>query len=380
MKRIISIVLSLIIFCTLFSATTVSAKVNKGKCGKNITYKLDTNKKELTISGKGDMYGYLSLIQYPLSTLDFDNSHRKYFAPWVKIKTYVDDNRMVIGKLAKNNCRVSVGEGITSIGSNAFCGVTFTNPEQTFTLPNTVNKIYGGAFMDSEVNTIKIPDNVTELSSKVVYYKDNREYPSLGCFDCCSAKRILISEKSKLKHIGDNAFKWCSVEYFNENNSFPNLTYVGYEAFFGCDGISSISLPKAEVYGRAFIYCENLKKADVSGTKKIRACTFQNCPELEEVKLGDKLTYIGRGAFQSCVSLKQITIPKNVQEIKDAAFNNCEKLKTVVIKSKKLKTVEDSAFAYVSDNVVFKVPKSKLKQYKALISPNAPAKAKFVGI
>ena len=47
MKRIISIVLSLIIFCTLFSATTVSAKVNKGKCGKNITYKLDTNKKEL---------------------------------------------------------------------------------------------------------------------------------------------------------------------------------------------------------------------------------------------------------------------------------------------------------------------------------------------
>ena len=75
MKRIISIVLSLIIFCTLFSATTVSAKVNKGKCGKNITYKLDTNKKELTISGKGDMYGYLSLRQYPFSTLDFEESH-----------------------------------------------------------------------------------------------------------------------------------------------------------------------------------------------------------------------------------------------------------------------------------------------------------------
>ncbi|MGN0476908.1 MAG: leucine-rich repeat domain-containing protein [Ruminococcus sp.] len=379
MKRVISIVLSLIIFCTLFSTTTVSAKVNKGKCGKNITYKLDTTKKKLTISGKGDMYGYLSLRQYPFSTLDFDNSHRKYFAPWVKIKTYVD-NRMVIGELAKNNCQVSVGEGITSIGSNAFYGVTFTNPEQTFTLPNTVKKIYGGAFMESEVDTIKIPDNVSEISSKVVYYKDNREYPSLGCFEDCSAKKILISEKSKLKHIGDHAFQSCSVEYFNENNSFPNVTYVGYEAFFGCDGISSISLPKAEVYGRAFIFCENLKKADVSGTKKIRDYTFRNCPNLEEVKLGNKLTFIGRGAFQSCVSLKKITIPKNVQKIKDVAFKDAEKLKTVVIESKNLKAVGDSAFMGVSDNVVFKVPKSKLKQYKALISPNAPKKAKFVGI
>ena len=382
MKRIISIVLSVIICCTLFSATTVSAKVKKGKCGKNITYTLSSDKSKLTISGKGEMYNYLSLESYPRYASAFDENNRKCLPPWIEFERFFEgyeNERNEIWEWGQNNYTVSVGKGITSIGANAFYGLADLRLQQVITLPNTVKTIYGGAFSCSAFKTIVIPDNVRKISSEVVYYKDNTVYPMLGSFEDCMSKNIKISEKSKLKTIDCNAFKNSNVNYINKNNSLPKVTYVGEGAFYGAN-IPNISLPKAEVYKSTFKYCRKLKKADVSGTKKIRAYTFLGCKKLKDVKLGNKLVWIGTESFKGCKTLESITIPKNVKEIKDNAFMNATKLKTVIIKSKKLKTVCTGAFENVNKNVVFKVPKSKLKQYKALISPNAPKTAKFVGI
>ncbi|MGN0476909.1 MAG: leucine-rich repeat domain-containing protein [Ruminococcus sp.] len=380
MKRIISMVLSLIIFCTLFSTTTVSAKVKKGKCGKNITYSLSSDKSKLTISGKGEMYNYLSLECYPRYASGFDVNNHKCLPLWIEYeRSFEGDERNEIWELAKNNYRISIGKGITSIGANAFYCVADSKSQQTITLPNTVKTIYGGAFSFSGFKTIVLPDNLRTISSEVVYYKNNTVYPMLGSFEYCNSKNIQISEKSKLKTIDCNAFKNSNVNYFNKNNSLPKVTHVGDSAFYGAN-ITNISLPKAEIYKNAFKYCRKLKKADVSGTKKIRAYTFLGCKKLKDVKLGNKLVWIGTESFKGCKALESITIPKNVKEIKDNAFMNDTKLKTVVIKSKKLKTVCTGAFENVNKNVVFKVPKSKLKQYKALISPNAPKNAKFVGI
>lgn len=381
MKRIICIVLSLIIFSTLFSATTVSATVKKGKCGKNITYTLDSNKKELTVSGKGKMYGYLGGYPYNICNdelkLSYGN-YKEYVAPWLHLGPCVVEDCDDSYLYSSGWSNLTVEKGITSIGSFAFGGYGI----KSITLPKTLKTIYGGAFHHcAKLKTITIPDNVKTISSKVDFYKDDKEYYREGAFtDCDCLDDVIISEKSKLKTIGCKTFLSSGVEYFNSKNELPKVTHVGASAFKDCYYLKKISLPKAEVYKSAFEFCERLKKADVSGTKKIRAYTFLDCRALENVKLGDKLTWIGTESFSCCYSLKKIIIPKNVEEIRYNAFKDDEELKTVIIESQKLKAVRTDAFKNVNKNVVFKVPKSKLEQYKALISPNAPKTAKFVGI
>ena len=360
------------------SATSVSAEVMKGKCGKNVTYKLDTKKSKLTISGKGDMFGYLSYgFGFPRNSDGLCISYRnyeKYLSPWL----YIDFDGEY--EEAYNNWRsVTVEEGVTSIGSGAFSSADCW--AEKFYLPSTLKVIYGGAFSYCRgLKSITIPDNVRAFSSKVDFYKDNKEYYREGTFySSDDLINVKISEKSKLKSIGYRTFMGTGIKYFNSKNKIPNVTHVGAEAFSCCWNLKNISLPKAEVYKSAFEDSRRLNTVNISGTKKVRAYTFRDCWKLENIKLGNKLTWIGTESFENCNALKKITIPKNVEEIRYNAFRNDTKLKAVIIKSKMLKAVCTDAFKNVNKDVVFKVPKSKLEQYKALIAPNAPETAKFVG-
>lgn len=86
-KRLLSILLVLLTALTLLPLGALADDNNK--CGENLTWNLDEIG-ILTISGTGDMYNYSSA--YP--------------APWS----------------AKNSdiCEITVGDGVTSIGDNAF--------------------------------------------------------------------------------------------------------------------------------------------------------------------------------------------------------------------------------------------------------------------
>ena len=379
MKKIISLVLSLILCSTLLSSTTVSAKVTKGKCGKNVTYKLDTKKLKLTISGKGDMFGYLSYgFGFSRNSDGLCISYRnyeKYLPPWLYID--LDEEYEEVYNDWKS---VTVEEGVTSIGSGAFSSTDCW--AEKFYLPSTLKVIYGGAFSDCRgLKSITIPDNVRAFSSKVDFYKDNKEYYREGTFYSSDYLiNVKISEKSKLKSIGYRTFMGTGIKYFNSKNKLPNVTHVGVEAFRSCWNLKKVSLPKAEVYKSTFEDSRRLNTVDISGTKKVRAYTFRGCWGLENIKFGNKLTWIGTESFKDCKALKKITIPKNVEEIRYNAFMSDTNLKTVIINSKKLKAVRTDAFKNVNKDVVFKVPKSKLEQHKALIAPNAPETARFVGV
>ena len=63
-----------------------------------------------------------------------------------------------------------------------------------------------------------------------------------------------------------------------------------------------------------------------------------------------------------------MTLPKKVVQIGGNAFKNCKKMKTLIIKSTKLtaKSVKKNAFKGLTKKTTIKVPKSKLKAYKAL--------------
>ena len=81
------------------------------------------------------------------------------------------------------------------------------------------------------------------------------------------------------------------------------VTSIGISAFFGCSGLTEITIPE--------------------GVKSIREGTFSKCKNLTEITLPEGVTSIGKWAFSGCSSLTEITLPEGVTTIEHNAFSGC---------------------------------------------------------
>lgn len=242
-KRIVGFVFCLLVFVSSL-AFTAGAKIYGGTSD-GITWSIELNNGYMEINGSGDVPDYLNHVS----------------TPWGKYIT-----------LAKE---ISIGEGITSIGKNAFM---YARIAEKITLPDSLKSIGENAFAYCyELEDINLPEG-------------------------------LVS-------IGKNAFASCKNLY---DVDFPHtLTDLGSYAFSACT---------------------SLEISDLSGTKitEIGEGTFSSCTSLVNVKLPETVTLIGDGAFFNCVNvdkygkvisgLKSINIPSNVTYVGSKAFYNCLEL------------------------------------------------------
>ncbi len=138
MKKIIVLLLTFVI---AFSAITtqVSAKAKSGKCGDNLTWKLDEATSTLTVSGTGEMYDYT----YKCTTTmygDLVESKEEFDSPF----KYLRYKNLVID------------EGVTSVGRYAF----FRDEVENIYLPSTLTKIGKYAFyMINNIEKISVDEN-----------------------------------------------------------------------------------------------------------------------------------------------------------------------------------------------------------------------------
>ena len=91
------------------------------------------------------------------------------------------------------------------------------------------------------------------------------------------------------------------------------VTSIGYGAFCGCYGLTSIEIPSSvtSIGDRAFQYCSRLKSMNIPSN----------------------VTYIGNAAFYECFSLTSLNIPSSVRCIGDRAFYNCAGLNSITVDS-----------------------------------------------
>jgi formylglycine-generating enzyme required for sulfatase activity len=151
-----------------------------------ITYTYDERTKELKITGSGDMQNYSSGSQ-----------------PW---KDYYIK-------------KVTIGEGITSIGDNAFYNMVQI---EEIDLPNSLKKIGKQAFAKTLITEVEIPSHVEEICEAAFA-------------DCSYLRRVSFdydsNKNGSLKTIGDFAFNGCKIKDYM---IFPNqLETVGMMAFTG---------------------------------------------------------------------------------------------------------------------------------------------------
>lgn len=94
---------------------------------------------------------------------------------------------------------------------------------------------------------------------------------------------------------------------------------IGYGAFTGCDGITSVTIPNT-----------------VEG---LLECAFSSCKNLTSVIIPDSVDGIYSAAFLNCSKLKSITIPKKVKALYEKVFFGCTSLTDI-------KLPDDMTFIY----------------------------------
>ena len=213
--------------------------------------------------------------------------------------------------------------GITALKNYAFWtnGTSnFVTNLESIILPDNVTSIGSSAFRGSGLKTIYIPANLTSINPDAFYactalstitaseecknFKvvDNVLYSKDG------TKLVMYVDKTtesaftvpaSVTEIGTYAFCQAKITALSfESDS--TLKTIGYNAFYGCSKLTSVSIP--------------------SGVTTIGEEAFDECSLLASVTIPDTVTEIGVNAFHNCPSLTKVKIPKTVTEIGKSAF------------------------------------------------------------
>ncbi len=177
-----------------------------------------------------------------------------------------------------------------------------------------------------------------------------------GFKDYSSLRQVTLSET--VTTIGDSAFAGCTA--LRQVSGMQNVQTIGDSAFADCAALRNVALSKqlsvlgsyafqnsgleaVEIPasltelgydGRVFYRCENLRQAvigDGDGSFSVPAECFRGCAALEQVTIGDAVTYLRENAFSDCEQLEQVSLGKRLAGIGWMSFSDCRSLKNLVI-------------------------------------------------
>lgn len=216
------------------------------------------------------------------------------------------------------------------------------------TIPATVRKIHESAFL----GCINITEIVVEEGSASTVIGDN-------AFNGCTGL-LSLTLPNNVTHLGANALKGCSS--LTTLTLSKNLENFEYSMIIGCDSLKDVITPD----GMAIIYSDNgvLYTGDketliyyppnregttytvLPGTKFIAEDAFRNNSYLQTVILPEGLIEIKANAFYGAKSLVAIEIPNSLEVIGKGAFQSSN-LTTLTFKAggNAALVIDNNAFA-----------------------------------
>ena len=196
---------------------------------------------------------------------------------------------------------ISIADGITRIGNNAFYGVA----TYSIDIPSSVTSIGARAFYDSALKEIHIPSSVTSIGTGAF---DNCDLLSLIHYEgrCTSSTGITFTKVAK------NGF------FFEKSGSGTSYAQVPsgweYNTHNGSGAIAYIS--KGTLY--------------VKGYGEYTSTMYSNNTDFTKIVVEEGVTNIGSSAFSGCANVTEATLNNN-GTIGDYAFKNCTALTHVNI-------------------------------------------------
>ena len=246
-----------------------------------------------------------------------------------------------IGQCAFKGCSNIVSMTIPFIGTSRNVEEELNdeiNTKFTFSYIFDIDYIWSDGYIE-----YKLPKTLSEviISSGCV------SIPECAFMNCYSLTSILIPES--VTSIGSYAFEYCSS--LTSIVIPESVLSIGIGIFFECNNLTTISIPFiggsrdenqfiGYLYG-ANEYKENSKYVNkalkeiiiLENYERIPDYAFYGCENISSVNLPRSTLIIGKYAFYNCLSLISFVISEGVTEIGESAFCGCYRLIEVINES-----------------------------------------------
>ncbi len=199
---------------------------------------------------------------------------------------------------------------LTSIGDNAFRSCESL---KVLRFP-VLKELTGGEFIDIAI------EHVSDVEFPVLEKISGYSFSYSPALKSVSLSNVTYIEKS--------AFKESSNL---ESVDFPSLKEIenggDYDsgAFYGCDNLTAINMPKVEKIGSfTFAYCAKLEEANLPELTYLSRAAFLRCTNLKSIYM-PKLTYAGSSNFLECSSLVEVSLPL-LSILEAETFDGCDSM------------------------------------------------------
>ncbi|MCQ2793514.1 MAG: leucine-rich repeat domain-containing protein [Bacilli bacterium] len=275
---------------------------------------------------------------------------------------------------------------MSSSSNKPIIAIEAIGDEDNYTIENECKIIYERCFSDRDLNTVSIPNSITEICS---YAFSNTSITTINLPEGLikinnhafygSKLSGSISLPTTLQLLDQSTFSNSNIRSINIPNSiyliskqcFRNCTeleevilnnaeFIEDNAFSECTSLRNVNLSSETKYlgGSSFYGCSSLKTIDLKNVCDLGHAAFSNSG-LTSVVIPSSMTNIGPSSFSNCANLSSVTLNSNVEKISYSAFQRCGKLTEINLTSN-INRIEYDAFAgsgllsiYIPENVAF---------------------------
>lgn len=273
----------------------------------------------------------LETIEIPESVTEIEG-YAFEFTPWLEKKKaenpfVVVNNILIDASLMTGD--IVIPDNITDIHSGAFADSTITS----VTIPEGVEIIHSSTFSWCEnLREVKLPSTLTEISA--------------GAFSGCISLESIVIPPS-VTRVSWNTFRGCEKL---ADITFPEkLNYIGGSAFEDTKWladrqqenpyviIDNILIDGTAVTGEAVI---------PDGVIEIGEYAFRNNENITSVIMPDSVTIVEERAFDECINLENVRFSESIENMDYCIFAGCEKLTHLDIPDEVDISVFDKAYGY----------------------------------
>lgn len=168
------------------------------------------------------------------------------------------------------------------------------------------------------------------IGDNIIFEDNNTEQVCVANWDTNGDGGINVFEAAAVESLGDAFTGNNDVRKFNELAYFTGLNDIGYQAFFQCNDLSEVTIPKSvlQLGGDCFGLTKISQITIPSNVQSLEAESFNGCSNLHDVNFeeGSQLSSLGWGTFKNCTALEYITFPEGISELPAYLFSGCTSL------------------------------------------------------